>query len=91
MKAIDRTLKIIDETFENIFTIVELPGHCTAREPYQWPNICNVVNVLAPLVEKWKPKDIHNDDSGGIDFEMRLPQDLNKWKEFKDKSVLDDS
>ena len=91
MTAIDRTLEITDETFESILTIVELPGHCTTREPYQQPDMCHDVNVLAPLVEKWKLKDIDNDDSRGIDFEMSLPQDLNKWKEFKDKSVLDDS
>ena len=46
---------------------------------------------LAPLVEKWKPKDIDNDDSGGIDFEMSIPQALNKCQAFEDKSVLDDS
>ena len=55
--------------------------------------MCHVVNVLAPLVEKWKPKDIENDGSRGIDFETSLPQDLKKWKAFKEKSanVLDDS
>ena len=55
--------------------------------------MCHVVNVLAPLVEKWKPKDIDNDDSWGIDFETSLPQDLKKWKAFKEKSAnaLDDS
>ena len=72
MKAIDRTLEITDETFEIIFTIVELPGHCIAHEPYQRPNMCHAVNVLASLVEKWNPKDKDNDDSGGIDFEMSL-------------------
>ena len=35
MKEIDQTLEITDETFESIFIVVELPGHCTAREPYQ--------------------------------------------------------
>ena len=55
--------------------------------------MCHAVNVLAPLVEEWKPKYIYNDDSQGIDFEMSLPQALKKWKPFKDKSanVLDDS
>ena len=53
--------------------------------------MCHAVNVLAPLVEKWKPKDRDNDDSRGIDFEMILPQDLNKWQAFEDKRVLDDS
>ena len=53
----------------------------------------HAVNVLVALVEKWKPKDIDNDDYWGIDFETSLPQDLKKWKAFKEKSanVLDDS
>ena len=45
--------------------------------------MCHALNVLEPLVEKWKPKDIDNDDSRGIDFETSLPQDLKKWKAFK--------
>ena len=55
--------------------------------------MCHALNVLEPLVEKWKPNDIDNDDSQGIDFETSLPQDLKKWKAFKEKSanVLDDS
>ena len=55
--------------------------------------MCHDVNFLEPLVEKWKPKDIYNDDSRGIDFETSLPQDLKKWKAFKEKSanVLHDS
>lgn len=93
MKAIDRILEVTDETFESICTVAELAGHCTAREPYQRPDMGHAVNVLAPLVEKWKPKDIDNDDSGGIDFEMSLPQALKKWQAFEDKSAsgLDDS
>ena len=34
---------------------------------------------------------IDNDNYGGIDFEMSLPQALNEWQAFEDKSVLDDS
>ena len=54
--------------------------------------MCHAVNVLAPLVEKWKPKHIDNDDSQGIDFDTSLPHNLKKWKAFKEKSanVLDD-
>ena len=55
----------------------------------------HVVNVLAPLAWKWKPKGIDNDDSvgidsRGIDFEMSLPWALNKWQAFEEKSVFDD-
>ena len=55
--------------------------------------MCHDLNVLEPLIEKWKPKDINNDDSRVIDFERSLPQDMKKWKAFKEKSanVLDDS
>ena len=55
--------------------------------------MCHAVNVLEPLVEKWNPKDIDNDDSRGIDFETSLPHDLKKWKAFKEKSAnaLNDS
>lgn len=93
MKAIDGILEVTDETFESICTVAELAGHCTAREPFQRPDMGHAVNVLAPLVEKWKPKDLDNDDSGGIDFEMSLPQALKKWQAFEDKSAsgLDDS
>ena len=93
MKAIDQILEVTDETFESICIVVELVGHCTACEPYQRPDMCHAINFLEPLVEKWKPKDIDNDDSGGIDFEMSLPQALKKWQAFEDKSAsgLDDS
>ena len=33
----------------------ELAGHCTAREPSRRPDMGHSVNVLSPLVEKWKP------------------------------------
>lgn len=93
MRAIDGILEVTDETFESICTVAELAGHCTAREPFQRPDMGHAVNVLAPLVEKWKPRDLDNDDSGGIDFEMSLPQALKKWQAFEDKSAsgLDDS
>eukprot|EP01018_Ginkgo_biloba_P012330 Gb_34876 [translate_table: standard] len=93
LKAIDPVLEVTDETFESICTIAELAGHCTAREPYQRPDMSHAVNVLAPLVEKWKPTDLDNDEYGGIDFEMTLPQALKKWQAFEDTSAsgLDDS
>jgi len=93
MRAIDGILEVTDETFESICTVAELAGHCTAREPFQRPDMGHAVNVLAPLVEKWKPKDLDNDDSVGIDFEMNLPRALKKWQAFEDKSAsgLDDS
>lgn len=47
----------------------------------------HAVNVLAPLVEKWKPTDQESDEYGGIDFDMTLPQALKKWQEFEGKSM----
>lgn len=87
LKAIDRVLEVTDETFESMCTVAELSGHCTAREPYQRPDMGHAVNVLAPLVEKWKPTDQESDEYGGIDFDMTLPQALKKWQEFEGKSM----
>eukprot|EP00252_Welwitschia_mirabilis_P019958 TRINITY_DN4771_c0_g1_i1.p1 TRINITY_DN4771_c0_g1~~TRINITY_DN4771_c0_g1_i1.p1 ORF type:complete len:972 (+),score=192.70 TRINITY_DN4771_c0_g1_i1:428-3343(+) len=92
-KAVDPVLQMTDETFESICTVAELSGHCTAREPYQRPDMGHAVNVLAPLVEKWKPSDTENDEEMGIDFEMSLPQALKKWQELEgtNSSRLDES
>ncbi|GLJ43718.1 hypothetical protein SUGI_0910290 [Cryptomeria japonica] len=87
LKAIDRVLEVTDETFESICTVAELAGHCTAREYYQRPDMVNAVNVLASLVEKWKPTDLENDEYGGIDFDITFPQALKKWQEFEGTSM----
>ncbi|GLJ55631.1 hypothetical protein SUGI_1194780 [Cryptomeria japonica] len=87
LKAIDRVLEVTDESFESMCTVAELAGHCTAREPYQRPDMGHAVNVLAPLVEKWKPTDQESDEYGGIDFDMTLPQALKKWQEFEGTSM----
>ncbi|GMH26277.1 hypothetical protein Nepgr_028120 [Nepenthes gracilis] len=80
-KAIDPTIILDEEILASINTVSELAGHCTAREPYQRPDMGHVVNVLSSLVEMWKPAS--GDDSGdlyGIDFDMSLPQALKKWQ-----------
>jgi hypothetical protein len=54
--AIDPALDVGDgETLESIGVIAELAGHCTAREPSQRPDMGHAVNVLVPMVEKWRP------------------------------------
>ncbi|CAM6101034.1 unnamed protein product [Calypogeia fissa] len=95
IKAIDPVLEVTDsssECFRGILTVAELAGHCTAREPYQRPDMGHAVNVLAPLVEQWKPTDL-DENEGGIDLEMTLPQALKQWQMYEDASMsgLDDT
>ncbi|KAH0971771.1 hypothetical protein GBA52_023927 [Prunus armeniaca] len=91
MAAIDPALDQKEETFESIATIAELAGHCTAREPSQRPDMGHAVNVLSPLVEKWKPLDDENEEYSGIDYSLPLTQMVKGWQEAegKDSSYLD--
>ncbi|KAH1218838.1 Receptor-like kinase TMK3 [Glycine max] len=61
--------------------VAELAGHCTAREAHHRPDMGHAVNVLAALVEKWKPVDDELDCYSGIDYTRPLPQMLKIWKE----------
>ncbi|OAY40743.1 receptor-like kinase TMK3 [Manihot esculenta] len=89
--AIDPALDVKDETFESISTIAELAGHCTAREPNQRPDMSYAVNVLAPLVDKWKPLDDDTEEYCGIDYSLPLNQMVKGWQEAegKDFSYVD--
>lgn len=80
MAAVDSTLNA-DE--ESITKVAELAGHCTAREPNHRPDMGHVVNVLSPLVQKWKPVDDELDCCAGIDYRLPLPQLLKAWKEIE--------
>ncbi|KAK5818519.1 putative receptor protein kinase TMK1 [Gossypium arboreum] len=95
MAAIDPALEVNDETYESIATIAELAGHCTTREPYHRPDMGHVVNVLSPLVEKWKPVDDESECYSGIDYTQPLPQMLKVWQAAESQGVsytsLDDS
>ncbi|KAB2620097.1 receptor protein kinase TMK1 [Pyrus ussuriensis x Pyrus communis] len=91
-KVIDPTIDLNEETLSSISTVAELAGHCSAREPYQRPDMGHAVNVLSSLVEQWKPSELEDsDDMHGIDLEMTLPQALKKWRAFEGNSNLDDS
>lgn len=79
-KAIDQTLNPDDETLESICKVAELAGHCTAREPFQRPDMGHAVNILSPLVEQWKPSRQEDEDNFGIDLHMSLPQALERWQ-----------
>jgi serine/threonine protein kinase len=87
MAAIDPALEITKETFESIYTVAELAGHCTAREANHRPDMGYAVKVLSELVEKWRPVDEDFDYSGGVDFGQPLPQLLKIWKEADSKDV----
>ncbi|KAG4972152.1 hypothetical protein JHK84_038231 [Glycine max] len=71
----------LKKLFERIGIVAELAGHCTAREAHHRPDMGHAVNVLAALVEKWKPVDDELDCYSGIDYTRPLPQMLKIWKE----------
>lgn len=86
--AIDPALDVKQEsTFESIYTVAELAGHCTAREPGQRPDMSHAVNVLSPLVEKWKPLEEDSDDDCGIDYSLPLNQMVKGWQESEGKDL----
>ncbi|KAL9332151.1 hypothetical protein ACSQ67_001761 [Phaseolus vulgaris] len=91
MAAIDKVLDVKEETFESVSIIAELAGHCTAREPGQRPEMGHAVNVLAPLVEKWKPFNDEAEEYSGIDYSLPLNQMVKGWQEAegKDMSYMD--
>ncbi|KAF0908433.1 hypothetical protein E2562_025407 [Oryza meyeriana var. granulata] len=90
--AIDPTLDLTDETFESISVIAELAGHCTSREPTQRPDMGHAVNVLVPMVEKWKPVNDETEDYMGIDLHQPLLQMVKGWQDAEasmtDGSIL---
>lgn len=87
MAAIDPTVEVTEETFESISLVAELAGHCTAREPTHRPDMGHAVNVLGPLVEKWKPVDEELDSISGIDYNQPLSQMLKVWQEAESREV----
>lgn len=89
-KSIDPTLDPDDETYESICKAAELAGHCTAREPFQRPDMGHAVNVLGPLVEQWKPSKPQEDEAYGIDLHLSLPQALQRWQSDEGTSRMFD-
>ncbi|PHT31697.1 putative receptor protein kinase TMK1 [Capsicum baccatum] len=90
-KAIDPAIDQSEETLVSVSTVAELAGHCSAREPYQRPDMGHAVNVLSSLVELWKPSDECSEDIYGIDLDMSLPQALKKWQAYEGTSHMDSS
>ncbi|XAR60183.1 Non-specific serine/threonine protein kinase [Bertholletia excelsa] len=90
--AIDPALGLKEEIFDSICSIAELAGHCTARDPNRRPDMGHAVNVLAPLVEKWKPYDGEAEEDYGINYTLPLPEMLKGWQESeKSGTSLEDS
>lgn len=91
MAAVDPTLDKKEEIFDSISIIAELAGHCTAREPGQRPDMGHAVNVLASLVEKWKPLEDETQEYCGIDYSLPLKEMVKDWQEAegKDLSYMD--
>lgn len=87
LKAIDPELEVTDEGLRSIKAVAELAGHCTSRDAWNRPDMAHAVNVLLPLVQKWKPTDVEGDDGIGIDLDMTLPQALKKWQAFEGASM----
>lgn len=85
-ESVDSVLEVNNNTSQSILIVAELAGHCTAREPYNRPDMGHAVNVLSPLVEQWKPTEVAEDDEG-IDLHMTLPQALKKWQAFEGNSI----
>jgi len=85
-KVIDPAMDINEEGLESFRIIAELASHCCAREPHQRPDMGHVVNVLAPLVEIWKPAEPDADDMYGIDLDMGLPQAVSKLQNLEGMS-----
>lgn len=81
MAAVDPSLGCKEDIFESICIMAELAGHCTAREPSQRPDMGHAVNVLAPLVEQWKPFKDDTEEYSGIDYSLPLNQMVKGWQE----------
>ncbi|CAI9761577.1 unnamed protein product [Fraxinus pennsylvanica] len=80
ISSIDPALDAKEDIYESIYIIAELAGHCTAREQNHRPDMGHAVNILAQLVEKWKPVE-EADKCSGIDITLPLPQMLKGWQE----------
>ncbi|CAI9781390.1 unnamed protein product [Fraxinus pennsylvanica] len=78
--SIDPAIDAKEDIYESIYIIAELAGHCTARDPNHRPDMGHVVNVLAPLIGKWKPVE-ETDQCSDFTIALPLPQMLKGWQE----------
>ncbi|KAL5124723.1 Receptor-like kinase TMK2 [Glycine soja] len=87
MAAIDPALDIKEEMFDVVSIVAELAGHCTTREPNRRPDMSHAVNVLSPLVQKWKPLDDDTEEYAGVDYSLPLNQMVKEWQETEGKDL----
>lgn len=66
LKIIDPKVDAVGDVIQGIYSVAELAGYCTVREPLQRPDMSHAVNILAPLVQEWKPTDEVEDGSEPI-------------------------
>ncbi|KAK4785998.1 hypothetical protein SAY86_002687 [Trapa natans] len=94
-EALDGSIEANEEALDSISVVADLACLCTRREPHHRPDMAHVVNVLSPLVERWKPVNDESDCTFGIDLGLPLPQMLKAWQEAEssgsDGGALDDS
>ncbi|CAA6660499.1 unnamed protein product [Spirodela intermedia] len=93
--AVDPSIDLTKDIFESISIVAELAGHCAARDPHQRPDMGHAVNVLVPLVERWKPVKDDQEECLGIDLSQPLLQMVKGWQDADVSAVssvgLDDS
>lgn len=89
-ESVDRALQLDDETYESICKVAELAGHCTAPDAPHRPDMGHIVNILRPLVEQWRPSSEPEENGGGIDLNISLPQTLRMWQAEEGTSRLVD-
>ncbi|KAL6009394.1 hypothetical protein ACLOJK_022623 [Asimina triloba] len=87
---LDPALHPDEEMFSSINAVSELAGHCTAREPYQRPEMGHVVNILSPMVEQWKPASPPQDDDDDYGHEqpLNLGLALKHWQANEGTSMM---
>ncbi|XP_057782028.1 receptor protein kinase TMK1-like [Salvia miltiorrhiza] len=79
--SLDPALEAKEDMYDTIYTIAELAGHCTARDPNHRPEMGHAVNVLAQsLAGKWEPCK-ESDEFCGINMSLPLSQMLKRWQE----------
>ncbi|XP_031485099.1 receptor protein kinase TMK1-like [Nymphaea colorata] len=87
LAALDPALDVTEDAVDSIQIVAELAKHCTSREPQQRPDMSHAVNVLSPLVEKWKPTNEEDDEYDGIAFDKPLLQMVKVWQASDEAAV----
>lgn len=75
---VDQILELDEEAHQSLAEVADLAWHCTAREPYQRPDMSHAVNRVAPLVEQWRPTNCAIEDDG--EPSLSLTERLKRWR-----------